>query len=123
MKNKRFLAGIPGLVLVFGLIICGCPTDSDGGGGGNVAKFEGVWRNPYGSHATYIFTGYDVSFTNDSNVSWSGTFTFNDTTITFNNPNGTPASWTQTYTLSETSLTLTNIEGQPGSSYGTFEKQ
>jgi hypothetical protein len=30
MKNKWFFAGIPGLLLVFGLILCGCPNPANG---------------------------------------------------------------------------------------------
>jgi hypothetical protein len=33
-RNKLFLAGMLGMVLAFGLVLAGCSTDSDGGGGG-----------------------------------------------------------------------------------------
>jgi hypothetical protein len=34
-KSKWFLTGIAALLLLFGLILAGCPTDSDDGGGGS----------------------------------------------------------------------------------------
>jgi hypothetical protein len=49
MKNKLIFAGMLALVLVFGLILCACPTDSEDDGGRNVpAKFEGTWKHQYG---------------------------------------------------------------------------
>jgi hypothetical protein len=114
MKNKRFFAGILGFTLVFGLTICGCPTDSDGGGG-NVIKFEGVWRSPNGSHQTYTFTGNTVVRTADAGQTWSATFVFTDTTITFTPTSG--SSWTQNYTLSESVLSINADGSHP---YGSF---
>jgi hypothetical protein len=117
MNKKWLLLGITGLALVFGLIFIGCPTDSDGEGG-NVTKFEGVWRNPNGSHQTYTFTGNTVVRTADDGQTWSATFVFTDTTITFTSTSG--SSWTQNYTLSESELSIDTDGSHP---YGTFEKQ
>jgi hypothetical protein len=69
-----------------------------------VTKFEGVWRNPYGSHQTYTFTGNTVVRTADDSQTWSATFVFTDTTITFTPTSG--SSWTQNYTLSESVLSI-----------------
>jgi hypothetical protein len=127
MRNK-VVFGLISIMLIIGMVFMACdtPTNDDGDNTAitpQTTKFEGTWKNPYGSHSTYTFTGYNVTFTNDSNNSWSGTFTFTDTTITFNRPVDMPTSWTQTYELLETSLTLTNIAEQPSGNYGTFEKQ
>jgi hypothetical protein len=53
--KKKFAAVFIGMVLVFGLIVIGCPTDN--GGGDLTTKFEETWRNPNGVHNTYKFTG------------------------------------------------------------------
>ena len=45
MKKKSFLAGIAGAVLVFALILTGCPTDGGDGGGGGGNPLLGTWVN------------------------------------------------------------------------------
>jgi hypothetical protein len=45
MKNKLIFAGILALVLVFGLITIGCPTNGGTEEENNVTKFEGTWLN------------------------------------------------------------------------------
>jgi hypothetical protein len=40
-RNTLFLAGVFGMVLAFGLVLAGCPTDSDSGGGGT-PNFDGA---------------------------------------------------------------------------------
>jgi hypothetical protein len=47
-KSTSFLMGMAALLLSFGLILTGCPTDSDNGGGGggggsHPAAFVGTW--------------------------------------------------------------------------------
>jgi hypothetical protein len=118
MKN-RFFSGTLGFVLVFGLIIYGCPTDS-GGGGGNVAKFEGTWVNSGETwELIYRFTENKVDYSDHTDLRWSGTFTFTDTTITFSTSPSN--SWIQGYTLEEDVLEISNTGGS--NPYGTFVKQ
>jgi hypothetical protein len=120
MKHKQFVMGMVSLMLVFALIIIGCPTDNtDGDNDGETEiTFEGTWRNPYGSHQTYTFSGNTVTRTADDGITWTVTFTFTDTTITFNP--SSDSSWTQEYTLSATELKITEDGAH---AYGTFIKQ
>jgi hypothetical protein len=63
MKNRQFLMGILAIVLVFGFIIIGCPTDSDSSdGGGQVNKFEGTWKKESESEVE-IFVFKNNTFT------------------------------------------------------------
>jgi hypothetical protein len=41
-KSALFLTGISGILLVFGLVLAGCPTDAGGGGGGGNDTPTGV---------------------------------------------------------------------------------
>jgi hypothetical protein len=84
-----------------------------------VTKFEGRWRNPYGSHPTYVFTNDSYTFSNDGGSSEQGMFVFSDTTITFNPLGG--ESRTQGYTWEGTKFTLVQIPNF--SFYGPFEKE
>jgi hypothetical protein len=118
MKKQTFLMGIFSLILIFGLILIGCPTDGEGGEN-KMTKFEGTWRNPNGNHSAYTFVNDTYTLTNNSGEILSqGTFTFTDTTITFIPVNG--EEWTQTYTLegdNNLALVSDNIH-----SYGQFIK-
>jgi hypothetical protein len=114
MKNKLFLAGVLGFALVLGLVLSGC-DNGNGNGGSNATKFEGVWRNPNGSHQTYTFTENTVTRTADDDITWSATFDFTDTAITFTPASGN--SWTQNYILSGSVLSLDVDENHP---YGPF---
>jgi hypothetical protein len=122
MKNKRFFAGILGFALVFGLILCGCPTDGDDGGGNMPTKFEGTWRNN-GSQGEetwdilYTFKG-STFICENLDDKFSGTFTFTANTITFTVDWG---SWTQNYELVDTTLTLE--QDQDMHYNGSFQKQ
>jgi hypothetical protein len=118
MKNKLIFAGMLALVLVFGLIICGCPTDSDDGGGGNIpAKFEGTWKHRMDElNAVYVFTGnkWEFSSAGQQGVAtgpFSGTFTYTDTTMTLTVSSGGSGNWTYSYTLEDDTLTLSQNTG------------
>jgi hypothetical protein len=116
MKKQVFLMGIFSLVLIFGLIIIGCPTGGDEED--MTTKFEGTWRNPGGNHPAYVFIGDNFELSNSTEQSvLSGTFTFTDTTITFIPFSG--ESWTQDYTLEGEQLSLTNDSVH---NYGDFIK-
>jgi hypothetical protein len=122
MKKNRFIVGIASLVLVFGLIITGCPTDSDDGGGNMSIKLEGTWVNSGENEGVsweliYKFTGNQVEYSDHDSNRWSAIFTFTDTEITFIPASGN--SWKQSYSLSEDTLTITR-DGQH--SYGIFKK-
>ena len=118
MNNRRFFAGIFSLVLIFGLILIGCPTDGGSGGESQVTKFEGTWVNS-GSYwnLIYKFTGNKVEYSDHTDSKWSGTFTFTDTEITFTT---SVNSWTQGYTIEGNNLEISNTGNYP---YGTFIKQ
>jgi hypothetical protein len=116
MKNKLIGKGILVIMLVFGLISVGCPTDDSGGT--KMTKFEGTWRNPNGDHPAYTFAGDTYVASNYDGYSAEGTFTFTDTTITFIPAEG--ESWTQNYTLNGNDLILAYLDD--GYSYGQFIK-
>jgi predicted small secreted protein len=92
MKN-RIVKGLVIVMLIAGLALSACDTTTGGGsnnttGGGDetsqTPKFEGTWK-----HITtevdfrYIFTGNSFISTADGETTRVGTFTFTDTTITF----------------------------------------
>jgi len=113
MKDTFKLFGIVALLAIIGLSLVMC---NDGNGSAET-KFEGTWRNPYGSNVTFVFTGNLYTQSNNNGAINSGTFTFTETTITFvSKDDGT---WTQGYTLSGTTLTLQQI---PGRNYGPYVK-
>jgi len=90
----------------------------------NKTKFEGTWvhGNPDSGPAQFTFTGKAFAYTGDGGPK-SGTFTFDDTNITFTASNG--GTWSTKYTLTATSITFTEGTGNKdwGSSwYGTFNK-
>jgi hypothetical protein len=122
MKNKRskiFLSGMLVFALVFGLIVMGCPTDGGTEEENNVTKFEGTWANKGDNwDLVYTFTGNRVKYSDHTNNTWSGTFAFTDTEITFSVSQNT---WTQGYTLEGNTLIIANTGGN--NPYGTFLKQ
>ncbi|MDR0377813.1 MAG: hypothetical protein LBH70_08480 [Spirochaetaceae bacterium] len=72
-KSKWFLTGMAALLLLFGLILAGCPTDSDDGGGGGDYTGEGAtptgfkFRNVGGDQiSTYTDVSLDAIASNDS---------------------------------------------------------
>jgi hypothetical protein len=117
MKNKQILMRILANVLVFGLVFVGCkqPTDSEEN---NMTKFEGTWRNPNGNHPAYTFINDTYKITNYEGFLAQGTFSFDDTTITFIPAEG--ESWTQEYTLNGNDLIITYLDD--GHNYGQFIK-
>jgi hypothetical protein len=66
MANKKFLSGILALVLVFifGLVLAGCPTEDDGGGGSGGNPFVGTWR--------YSVTSATITFRADLTLTYIG---------------------------------------------------
>jgi hypothetical protein len=130
MRNKQVFAGMLALVLVFGLIVMGCPTDGGTEEENNVTKFEGTWRNYYSEgdevrlDISYTFKNNTFTARDDTpgnEAGFSGTFTFTENTITFNAVS-INTSWTQQYTLTDTVLNL--VRDEPGGHYsGDFQKQ
>jgi hypothetical protein len=124
MKNKRFLAGILGFTLVFGLIFIGCPMDSDDEGGKMPTKFEGTWKHimPEAQNATFTFTNQNVTYQKDNLARVYGTFAFDDTTLTISFTNGDTRVYA--YSLVESTLTLESISGDYQKYFhGQFHKQ
>jgi hypothetical protein len=115
MKKQIFM-GIFSLVLVFGLMLIGCPTGGEGEEN-KMTKFEGTWRNPNGNHPAYIFVNDTYTLTTYDGFSAQGNFTFTDTTITFIPSGGD--SWTQDYTLEGDNLTIIRDNAHD---YGLFIK-
>jgi hypothetical protein len=87
MKNRWFFAGMLALALVFGLIITGCPTDSDDGGGNMSTKFEGTWlvQKADDHIITFTFEGEFLRIVNTKSGSVTSDakrhFTYTDTEI------------------------------------------
>jgi hypothetical protein len=116
MKNRLIGKGILAIVLVFGFFVVGCPTDTNNPEENNMTKFEGTWKHQMAElNAVYVFTGSNWSFTSSAPERYddiptgplSGTFTFDETSITFTAISGGAGSWTQPYTLK----TINNKEG------------
>jgi hypothetical protein len=128
MKKKIVLSAMLVCLLVLGLTLIGCPTDSDDDF--TITKLEGKWVNPiaiinYGySDFSFTFTGnkmlFNSSGNNDSTTN-AGTFTFTDDEITF--IPGRESTWTgytQKYTLQDDVLQLESDGEHPN---GPFQKQ
>jgi hypothetical protein len=97
-------------------------------------SFEGTWRHQM-LNAIYVFTGNQWGLTvgqNEYNVptgSLSGTFTFDDASITFTATSGGSATWTQPYTIiTQNNKEILDLEDNTSENmitwlYGSFEKQ
>jgi hypothetical protein len=110
MKNRLIRKGILAIVLAFGFLVVGCPTEPNNPEKNDVKKFEGTWKHDMAElNAVYVFTDSTWSFTASAPEEYgiptgplSGTFTFDDTSITFTATSGGSDSWTQPYTFQTT---------------------
>jgi hypothetical protein len=110
MKNRVLV--LIGVLLVFAFVFMGC---DNGGGGGQITKFEGTWKHTKAElNAVYVFTGNSWIFTASAPEQYDvptgpfyGIFTFDETSITFTATSGGSSSWTQPYTFK----TIDNKEG------------
>jgi uncharacterized repeat protein (TIGR02543 family) len=89
-------------------------------------SIEGTWNNISGTgsngwYHTYTFTGNSFTYTNYLNRTndMGGTFTVNETQISFTPTEGT--AWTQGYTI--TNGTVIGLAQGTGHTYGNFTKQ
>lgn len=109
MKNKLIFVGILAVVLVFGFMVTGCPTDSDlSDGGGQMSKFEGTWkRTSSGEVEVFVFknnTFTDTVTEGEDDFTWAGSFTYDETVITFtptSSPDDDLTPWTKYYKHSD----------------------
>jgi hypothetical protein len=95
MKKKMFLAGIPGILLVFGLILTGCSngTTDNGGGNGNgngngggSNSLIGTWETIVnGQNISYTFSASSVTIRNNGSTTGSYSYTYDSSTITLSN--------------------------------------
>jgi len=123
MKNTIKLLGIIALLAIIGFSMVACSDDS------SKSPFEGTWKNEFDDSdghnvLTYKFTGDDFSCTYvwpGVNKSYSGTFSYTNTTITFNRTVPNVESWTQNYTITGNTLML--VRDPDGHFNGPFEKQ
>jgi hypothetical protein len=117
MKNKFGLILLL-LIMAGGMIMMTTGCSNSTGGDETPTKFEGEWKlESDGSYRIYSFSGNRITSrdSRDESYTWSGTFTFTDTTITF-----TPTShedvpqWTQGYQFLEnpTRLKLLPADGE-----------
>jgi hypothetical protein len=112
---KKVIFGLI-VLLLFGFILVGCSNGTTD----TPTKFEGTWElSTDEGTISYIFSGSNYTGTRswDSEDSFSGTFTFTETTITFYFGDD---SWTQDYTLSGDTLVL---EANGDRFNGTFTKK
>jgi hypothetical protein len=112
------------MAVVLGVGLMGCPNDTTDDNG-NPNKFEGAWvhPNPQASNATYTFTDDKLTYKRDDFVQVSGTFTFDDTTLTITFANGDKSVYTYNFEDGPV-LNLVYVSGD-GSKYyqGPFNKQ
>jgi hypothetical protein len=136
-KNSIFMTGMLALLLAFGLVLAGCPTDSDddgggggGGGGGNIdSKLVGKWSRGEGtSNITIEITSageIKVRFANVPNSGFDGSVAEDAGTITVSGDYSGTAKWSvsddgNTLTLTEGTGQLINYANEGGN---TFTKQ
>jgi hypothetical protein len=116
MKNKLFLAGMLAMALAFGLIMTGCPTDTDDddGGGGSLPATEAVGTWTKSIHTLTI------------NADGTGTYSYYDvkvTAATLELSMGGTSMGTANYTVSGNTLTVTGGTSATDSLNGTWTKQ
>jgi uncharacterized lipoprotein NlpE involved in copper resistance len=112
MKNKQVFAGMLAIMLVFGLILMGCPTPTDGDDEKNPLKgttWVATGTDNEGAYViTYIFTSdsYQFSYKNDGieTTNESGTYSIFENTVNFTDQDG----YTFTGTISNDTLIISN---------------
>jgi hypothetical protein len=118
---RKAVFGLIGAMLVIGFVFSGC----DNGTTESTTKFEGTWKHQMNElNAVYVFSGNNWRFSSagQMNVSpgpFSGTFTFDDTSITFTATSGGSGTWTQPYTLS-TGINNTEVLNLDSNTSGTM---
>jgi hypothetical protein len=118
MKNTFKLLGIIALLAVIGFSMAACGGD-DGG-----PSFDGTWVMQSNNNLGYTFKGKTFTqFDNDDGWSYSGTFTYTDTTITFLFPTLDDFQYSIYYTLTDTYLQLTLINPANNWWTGRFNKK
>jgi hypothetical protein len=126
MKN-RVLRGLMIIMLVFGLALLACNTDTDSDDTAAITKFEGTWVNE-SAKAKYVFTGNNWRLVRDGRAEDSiGTFTFTESpnSIRFTATGGSRGNWSYTYEFKNDNsiLNFTGSNNGPASSTGDFTKQ
>jgi hypothetical protein len=97
-------------------------------------SFEGTWKHQDAEiNAVYVFTGNQWNYTADPNEygvatgPYSGTFTFDDASITFTVTAGSSGTWAQLYTITthnnEKTLVLENTTFMLTGLFGHLDKQ
>jgi len=117
------IAGIIALLAVIGFSMLACDNGTTG------SPLQGTWKNEFDDSdghnvLTYKFTGSNFSCTYTwpgVNGTYSGTFSFTDTTITFNMTAPSSDTWTQNYTI--TGKTLYLQRDAQGHFNGSYIKQ
>jgi hypothetical protein len=121
-KNTCFVTGMLAILLVFGLVLGGCPTKADDDDDGN--PFEGKWTGTAsigGERADATINVTDSAWTfscPDAGMSESGTYTRSGNTATLTQDGesfGTAA-------VSGSSLVVTITSGDYKGGTGTFSK-
>jgi hypothetical protein len=108
MEKQTVFTRIFSLILAFGLlaVLTGCPTGNGPGGEDQMTKFEGTWKHDMAElNAVYTFKGNSWTFSSAGvygvvSGPLSGTFVFDDSSITFTVTSGDTGIWTQPYTIS-----------------------
>ena len=116
MKNKKHFIGIIALVVIIVSLQVACDN-----GGSSEKSFNGTWV--YGSTDGdwgFVFSGSSFQMFDGGVDIASGTFTYTDTTITFNTEDG---SWTQGCILTDTYFDLTRLSPSDDYWNGRFYKK
>ena len=113
--KKTFVLGL-GVLMFLEISLVGCVT----GNGSFGSSFNGTWSFDNGISG-YTFNGAAVKqFNTEQDWSFIGTFTYNDTTVTFSFPGRV---YTMYYNLTDTQLILTRVKPDDDWWHGPFQKQ
>ena len=123
------------LVLIFfvlTLISCSMGNDSTEENSGVINQFDGTWKRSENNYLVFSSSNFIYSYeTSDQKGSFSGTFSYTSTTITFNPTEGwiwdkKYIPWTQNYRFVANRLDIDVLQAADGASYligGSYTKQ
>jgi hypothetical protein len=123
-KSKLFLAGMAALLLSFGLVLAGCPTE-DGGGDepGSGSSLTGTWTGSGDiSDYTLVFTATTWTQAEEEGSTMSGSYTYAGTSLTLQVTQLEGESISGTAVINGSTLTLSSFP-EMADLNGTYTKE